>query len=190
MKRSVRRILGLALLGGLVLGMPACKKSTAPTPVATPTPALVPVRGVIAQFSFDQFSSDLYVGIPLPLSQGGILDVTVDWTFPDTWMFVYIAKGTCNYEQLSGRTCPYIVASESKFPKPRVVSTSPIPPGTYSLILYNVGKKKGTKLGTPDQVGSDNTEGISCQIGLTVGVPIPAAHAVTPIQVKPVVIRP
>jgi len=190
MKRSVRGILGLVLLGGLVLGIPACKKSTAPTPVATPTPAVTPVRGVIAQFSFDQFSSDLYVGIPLPLSQGGILDVTVDWTFPDTWMFVYIAKGTCNYEQLSGKTCPYIVASETKLPKPRVVSTTPIPPGTYSLILYNVGKKKGTKLGTEGQVGSDNTEGISCQIGLTVGVPIPAAQAVTPIQVKPVIIRP
>ncbi len=190
MNRSVRGILGPVLLGGLVLGMPACKKSTAPTAIATPTPAIAPVRGVIAQFSFDQFASGLYVGIPLPLSQGGILDVTVDWTFPDTWMFVYIAKGTCTFGQLDSKTCPFIVASEVKSPKPRVVSTSPIPPGTYSLILYNVGKKKGTRIGDPNQVGSDNTEGISCQIGLTIGVPIPAGHAVTPIQVKPVIIRP
>lgn len=184
MKRSVRGILVSVLLGGLVLGMPACKKTTAPTPVATPTPAPVPVRGVLAQFSFDQFASDIYVGIPLPLTQGGILDVTLDWTFPDTWMFVYIAKGTCTYEQLAGKTCPYIVTSETQFPKPRVVTTAPIAPGTYSLILYNVPWDK--KLRT----GSDNVEGVSCQIGLTVGVPIPAAQAVTPIQVKPVIIRP
>jgi hypothetical protein len=184
MKRSVRRILVPVLLGGLVLGMPACGDETAPTPVATPTPAPVPVRGVIAQFSFDQFSSELYVGIPLPLQQGGILDVTVDWTFPDTWMFVYIAKGTCTYEQLAGKTCPYIVVSEVQFPKPRVLFTTPIAPGTYSLILYNVGKKKGSA------IGSDNTEGVSVQIGLTVGVPIPAAQAATPIQVKPAFIRP
>lgn len=183
MKRSVRGFLVSVLLGGLVLGIPACKKSTAPSPIATPTPAPVPVRGVIAQFSFDQFASGIYVGIPLPLSQGGILDVTLDWTFPDSWMFVYIAKGTCTFEQLDGKTCPYIVTSEVQFPKPRVVSTTPIPPGTYSLILYNVPKTKGSA------IGSDNTEGVSCQIGLTVGVPIPTTQAVTPIQVKPVIIR-
>jgi hypothetical protein len=190
MKRSVRGFLVSALLGGLVLGIPACKKSTAPSPVATPTPVPVPVRGVLAQFSFDQFASGLYVGIPLPLTQGGILDVTLDWTFPDTWMYVYIAKGTCTYEQLAGKTCPYIVVSEVKSPKPRVLYTKPIPPGTYSLILYNVEKQDGTVIGTPGQVGSDNTEGVSCQIGLTVGVPIPAGQAVTPLQVKPVIIRP
>lgn len=190
MKRSVRWILAPVLLGGSFLGMPACKKSTAPTPVATPTPAPVPVRGVIAQFPFDQFASGLYVGIPLPISQGGILDVTVDWTFPDTWMFVYIAKGTCTYDQLAGKTCPYIVTSEVKSPKPRVVATTPIPPGTYSLILYNLEKQKGTKIGSPNQVGSDNTEGVSVTIGLTVGVPVPAGQAIAPIQVKPVFIRP
>ena len=187
MKRSVRGILVSVLLGGLVLGIPACKKSTAPSPVTTPTPIPVPVRGVLAQFPVTPFSSGIYVGIPLPLTQGGILDVTVDWTFQDTWMYVYVAKGTCTFEQLAGKTCPFIVSSEVQFPKPRVVFTKPIPPGTYSLILYNVElNKENRRL----HIGSDNTEGVSCQIGLTVGVPIPAARAVTPIQVKPVIIRP
>src|SRR5260221_1461167 len=120
MKRSVRGILVSVFLGGLVLGIPACKKSTAPSPVAAPTPAPVPVRGVLAQFSFAQFASGLYVGIPLPLTQGGILDATLDWTFPNSWMYVYIANGTCTYEQLPGKTCPYIVSSQLQFPKHRV----------------------------------------------------------------------
>jgi hypothetical protein len=143
------------------------------------------VRGVIVNpFSFDQFTSGTYVGIPIPLSQGGILDVTVDWTFQDTWMYVYVAKGTCTYDQLAGKTCPYIVSSEVQFPKPRVVYTVPVAPGTYSIILYNVEKNKKTG------IGSDNTEGVSFQVGLTVGVPIPAGQSVTPIQVKPVLLRP
>ena len=151
MKRSVRGILVSVLLGGLVLGIPACKKSTAPSPIATPTPVPVPVRGVLAQFPITPFASGVYVGIPLPLTQGGILDVTLDWTFQDTWMYVYIAKGTCDYDQLASKTCPYIVVSETQTPKPRFVATQPIAPGTYSLILFNVDKDR------KKQIGSDIT---------------------------------
>lgn len=182
MKRIGLAVLAV-LLAGSVLGLPACHKDTAPTPVAAPTPTPPPVRGVIAQFSFDQFPSGVYVGVPLPLSQGGILDVTTDWTFPDTFMFLYIAKGTCDFVQISTNTCPYIVKSETQFPKPRFLQTAPIPAGTYSLIFYNVAKNN--KL----HIGSDHTEAISCQIGLTVGVPVPTALHELP-DLKPVVIRP
>lgn len=190
MKRSVRAVLAPVLLAWSVLGLPACNKETAPTPVAAPTPTPPPVRGVLAQTSFAGFGTGLYVPIPLPLTQGGILDATVDWTYPDTWMYVYIAKGTCNLEQIEGKTCPFIVVSEVKSPKPRVVVTAPIAPGTYSLILYNVPKKKGTKIGSDNQVGSDNTETVSIQIGLTVGVPVPSGQAVTPMKIEPIIVRP
>lgn len=182
MKRLGLAVLAV-LLAGSVLGLPACHKDTAPTPIATPTPIPPPVRGVIAQFGFGQFPSGVYVGVPLPLSQGGILDVTVDWTFPDTFMFLYIAKGTCDFTQLSTNTCPYVVKSETQSPKPRFLQTPPIPAGTYSLIFYNVAKAKKST------IGSDNTESISCQIGLTVGVPgVTALHELH--DLKPVVIRP
>jgi len=185
MKKFTRGVLWPALAAGLVLGLPGCNNDeAAPTPVPTPTPSVAPVRGVLAQFSFDQFYSGVYVAIPLPLSQGGILDVTLDWTFQDTWMYVYIARGTCDYDQLSTKTCPYIVTSETQTPKPRFVATQPIAPGTYSLILYNVEKDR------KQQIGSDNIEAVSCQIGLTVGVPgTPTSQAPTTINVKPVIIR-
>jgi hypothetical protein len=184
MRFAGRRSVLIVALAAAAIGLPGCdKEQTAPTPVATPTPISPAVRGVLGQFSFDQFSSGLYVGIPFTLSQGGILDATVDWTVPSTWMYVYIAKGTCDFEQLSSKTCPYLVASESQVPKPRVVMTEPIPPGTYSLILYNVERNKKTG------IGSDNTEGVSFQIGLTVGGGIPSGTS--SIDVKPpVFIRP
>jgi hypothetical protein len=100
-------------------------------------------------------------------------------------MYVYIARGTCNYEQLSSKTCPYIVSSETQFPKPRVVVTPPIPAGTYTLVLYNVEKTKvNRRLG----IGSDNVEAVSFQIGLTVGGSATPQTA-APITLKPLVIK-
>ncbi len=184
MMRFGRGILLPVVVTGSVLGVLSCKKSTTtPTPVATPTPAAV--RGVLGTLAFDRFESGVYVGIPLPLSQGGILDVTVDWTYKDSWIFVYVARGTCNYEQLSGKTCPYIVSSETQFPKPRVVVTQPISAGTYTLVLYNVEKTGvNRRLG----IGSDNVEAVSFQIGLTVGGAATPQSA-APITLKPVVVQ-
>ncbi len=184
MMRFGRGILLPVVVVGSVLGLPGCNKSTAPTAVATPTPA--PVRGVLGTISFDRFDTDIYVGVPLPLSQGGILDVTVDWTFQNSWIYVYIAKGTCTYEQLAKKLCPYIVSSETQFPKPRVVVTPPIAPGTYTLVIYNVpATKENKKLG----IGSENVEAVSFQIGLTVGVP-GTPQSVVPIPLKAAAIRP
>jgi len=182
--RFGRGILLPAVVAGSVLGQPACKKSsTTPTPVATPTPGAV--RGVLGTISFDRFEPDIYVGVPLPLSQGGILDVTVDWTYPDSWIFVYIARGTCTYEQLSKKICPYLVSSETQFPKPRIVVTPPIAAGTYTLVIYNVPSTQANrKLG----IGTENVESVSFLIGLTVGGAATPQTA-APITLKPVVIQ-
>jgi hypothetical protein len=178
MERFGRNVLLLAVLAPFVVASGCRRNNTAPTPTPTPVPS--PVRGVIATFGFDQFTSGLYVAIPLPLSQGGVLDTTVDWTFPTSWIYVYIAQGTCTFEQLSTNTCPFLVRSESQLPKPRFVRTTNLAPGTYSLILYNVPRDRRAG------IGSDNTESVSFQIGLTVG---PGAQA-RPIDAKPILIQP
>jgi hypothetical protein len=121
-----------------------------------------PVRGILAQGSLSGFESDVWISIDLLLSQKGKIDITVDWTAPDTWLYVYFGRTKCDYAQLSGRTCPFILSSETKDPKPRVLYTDELEPGTYYLVLYNVPRDPGT--GT----GSDNTESVSIQLGLTV----------------------
>ncbi len=154
---AVRVGLGVALLGALA----GCGGDDSPRPpVVVVTPQ--PVRGVIAQTSFTGYEPDVWISIELVLSQKGVLDVTVDWTFADTWMYVYLSRTSCNYEQLTGRTCPFFVSSETKTPKPRSLVTESLDPGTYYLVLYNVPRDPSTG------IGSDNTEAVSIVLGLTV----------------------
>jgi hypothetical protein len=121
-----------------------------------------PVRGILAEGSLSGFQSDVWISIDLLLSQKGKIDITVDWTFPDTWMYVYFGRTKCDYAQLAEGTCPFILSSETKDPKPRVLYTDELEPGTYYLVLYNVPRDRRAG------IGSDNTESVSIQLGLTV----------------------
>jgi hypothetical protein len=121
-----------------------------------------PVRAILAQTSFEGFQSDIWVSLELILTQKGVLDITVDWTFPNTWKYVYLGKTSCSYAQLSSHACPFLLSSETKDPKPRVLYTGSLDPGTYYLVLYNVPRDPLTGN------GSDNTESVALQIGLTV----------------------
>jgi hypothetical protein len=150
-----------AVVGALALALAACSEDSPRPPVVVVTPA--PVRGVIAQTSFSGFQTDIWIAIDLILSQRGKLDMTVDWTVADTWMYVYFGNQKCDYAQLSSGKCPFLISSETKDPKPRVLLTQNLDPGTYYLVLYNVPRDPRT--GT----GSDNTEAVAIQVGLTVG---------------------
>jgi len=151
----------LCAAGALVVALAGCGgDDTVRPPVVVVTPE--PVRAILAQTSFQGFQSDIWVSLELILSQRGVLDITVDWSFPNTWMYVYLGNTNCSYAQLSGRTCPFFLSSETKDPKPRVLFTNKLDPGTYYLVLYNVPRDPLTGN------GSDNTEAVSLQLGLTV----------------------
>ena len=79
----------------------------------------------------------------------------MDWTFPSTWMYVYFGRTNCGYDQLASQTCPFILSSATKDPKPRVLYTETLEPGTYYLVLYNAPLDPDTG------VGSENTESLS-----------------------------
>ena len=155
------RLTGLVLLGAALLPALSCQNDNPSRPaivVVTPQP----VRGVIAQSSFGQFAPDVWVALEVPISQRGTVDVTVDWTMPDSWIYVYFGQTNCDYAQLAGKTCPFLISSETQLPKPRVLVTGTLEPGRYYLVFYNVPKNR--RLG----IGSDNLESVSLQIGLTI----------------------
>ncbi len=160
MGTGFRSFVRVALAGALVLALVGCGGESPAPPMVVVTPQ--PVHGVIASTSFQNFQSDVWISIELILSQKGVLDITVDWTFADTWMYVYFGRTKCDYSQLAGRTCPFLIKSETQTPKPRVLYTDMLDPGTYYLVLYNVPWDRRTGK------GSDNTEAVSLQIGLTV----------------------
>jgi len=182
MGSGFRSFVRVALTGALLLALAGCggESPAPPMVVITPQP---PARGVYASNSFQNFQPDIWISIEVILSQKGVLDITVDWTFPDTWMYVYFGKTNCDYAQLTGRTCPFLIESETQTPKPRVLYTDTLDPGTYYLVLYNVPWNPHTRQ------GSDNTEAVSFQIGLTVSASgrrsTDAVHLGRPIVVPP-----
>jgi hypothetical protein len=157
LRKAVHR-LAVAVLAAAALSCDSSDPVRPPVVVVTPAP----VRAILAQTSFSNYQTDIWVSIELILSQKGVLDISVDWTYPSTWMFVYMGNTSCSYSQLSSRTCPFFLRSETKDPKPRVLFTESLDPGTYYLVLYNVPRDPLT--GT----GSDNTESVALQLGLTV----------------------
>ena len=160
MKSAFGSAVRVATAGALLSALAGCGGDSARPPMVVITPE--PVRGVIAQITHSGFETDVWISIDLVVSQKGKLDITVDWTFPETWMYVYFGSTKCDYAQLSGHTCPFILSSETKNPKPRILYTEELQPGTYYLVLYNVPRDPRT--GT----GSDATESVSIQLGLTV----------------------
>jgi hypothetical protein len=182
MREGLRRAGSLAAAVGLAAALAGCGGENSPRPpVVVITPE--PVRGVIAQVPVPNFLPDNWISLPVVLSQQGVLDITVDWTFPDTWMYVYLGRTNCDYAQLSSHTCPFFLSSETKDPKPRVLVTEELQPSTYYLVLYNV--PLDPKAGT----GSNNTESAMIQLGLTIRASgdgsSDAIHLGRPIVVSP-----
>ena len=152
----------LALGAALVAPLPGCNRDDVTPPIIIQTPE--PTRGVIVSASFPNFASDTWFQIPIDIQsyQPGVLDITVDWTSDESWVFVYFGARECTFDELAKGTCPFLIASETKDPKPRVVFTDLLQPSTYYVTLYNVPRVPGT------DIGSDFTESVSLQLGLTV----------------------
>jgi hypothetical protein len=180
--RLACRLATLALVAALGLPLAACDEETVAPLVTIETPD--PVRGIIVTTGFEGFQTDVWIAIPVAVGGRGKLDITIDWTSADTWMYVYFGDTACDYAQLSSGGCPFLITSETKEPKPRVFITDFVNPGTYYVVLYNV--PRNPKLG----IGSDNTEAVSLQIGLTVGF-LEASNGEVPVKLgRPIVVNP
>lgn len=178
MKRFVRGFVLVGIAVG-VLVLPACDEDAVPAAVPLP-PA--PVRGVIATTSFTDFSVGVWLGIPIPLSQAGKLDFTVDWTFTNSDMTVAFGSQPCTFQQLDANACTFTILTQGTTPKPRVIFTQNVPVGNYFLYIYNEPFKSS------DKTGTENVEAVSLQIGLTVGAASDAPPS--PIRLSSQVLKP
>jgi hypothetical protein len=153
----------MVLAASCAVPLVSCSEDTTTRPpVVVVTPA--PVRGVIAQTSFSGFEPKMWVALPVQITQRGVLDIAFDWQYPDSWIYAYFGNTKCEYDQLVSQSCPFLLASETQLPKPRLLVTGTLEPGTYYVVFYNLPKGDRS-----DTVGSWNVEAVSLQLGLTVG---------------------
>jgi hypothetical protein len=180
------RLTVLPALGAVLLcALPGCNRGddvTPPIVIQTPQPQ----RVVVVTSAWDGFETGFWYQVPVDIQayEPGILDITVDWTKDETWMFVYFGDTQCGNAALTGGTCPFLIASEMKDPKPRVLYTDLLEPGIYYLYLYNVPRVPGT------DIGSDIREAVSVVLGLTVGFQLDAREG-EPLRIgQPLVLSP
>jgi hypothetical protein len=135
------RLQGRVPLLLLALGMAAgCsgKGTTGPTVVASPTPG-PPVKTVVMEASIPSLPVDYVSGRYFSTTAAGTLDITVDRTFRENILLIWLARGQCTFEQFDAESCDYVTQSLGILTKPTVLSVPAASAGTYTLIVGNIG---------------------------------------------------
>jgi hypothetical protein len=141
---------GTALL--LLVLATGCGDGGSSSPVAPTPPTPAPqTRTVVVQGGFD-LPADYHNGVWFTTTRLGTLDITVDWTYADSVVWVYVGQGTCTEPQIQAGQCQYILQSLVATPKPRVLTLPNLAAGPYTLLIYN---------------GSARPESVAFIVGLT-----------------------
>lgn len=136
-----RRVVSCLVSAALAVSLAACGSNPVvdSTPV-TPPPPTPPPPQVVAQQSGVSVPVGYAFGAYFDISATGTIDATVDYTYADTLMLVWLAKGRCTEEAFAADQCQYVATSLTG-PKPRKVSASGQAAGTYSLVFGSLGPK-------------------------------------------------
>ena len=132
----------------IAIGLSACDGKgpcgSNPAAICTPpppTPPPAPVKTVVTEASIASLPLNYVAGRYFSTSATGTIDVTVDWTFAEDTVHVWLAKGQCTFEQFEADTCQYATQSLASRPKPRILSVPAATAGMYTLIVANWGPK-------------------------------------------------
>ena len=132
---------GLALGLGAALLFPACGGNQVTSPGSSPPPpTMAPCTQVTVFQGGAAFPPSTLDTESFSTSTTGRLDVTLDWTFPDSRFGVYVVQGACNLQQFNARSCNFLLRSDTG-PKPRRVSAPNVAAGSYSLLIGNFGSQ-------------------------------------------------
>lgn len=161
--------MGSALVGALVLGLGACggddpTSATCPAGTTGSPPNCQPTPPPCRQTPLDQAAEPIeentliYFDFSVP--ETGRLDMTLDWTYPDSPMGLYLVPAnTCTLDEFNARSCNFLVRSEPSLVKPRKVSQANFSAGNYRWIVGNF---------------RDEPESFTLQVGLSIGASCPA----------------
>lgn len=138
--RAMVRSCPLLAACAVIAGLSACGGSgnpdhPTPTPTPTPTP---PPPSVVRQVTGFALPENHVAGWYFDISATGTIDATVDYTYADTLLLIYISKGQCTFDQWSNDQCQYVATSFAGG-KPRKVTATGQAAGAYTLTVWNVG---------------------------------------------------
>lgn len=125
----------------LAVSLAACgSEGIVDPPPVTPPPPTPPPPRVVAQGSGVSVPVGYALGEYFDITATGTIDATIDYTYADTLMLVWLAKGRCDGDQFEADQCQFAATSLTGG-KPRKVSASGQAAGTYTLILGSLGPK-------------------------------------------------
>lgn len=157
------RIAFTALAGSILATALAGCGSSSPTRPPAPTPTPAPVTILVSEGSEGGLEERFLLSVPFHTTALGSIRATVDWTFPESIIYVYISRDTCTLEEFNGGTCQIVAASQTSTPKPRVLTVNGAAAGAYTLYIGNF---------------AGETEAVSWQVHLTTTASASAAEPV------------
>jgi hypothetical protein len=138
---ELTRALSCLAGGALAASLTACGGNPAgPTPGSSPTPIPQPTPQVISQTAGISLPVEYAFGVYFDTTATGTIEATVDYTFTDTILGVWIASGRCTGEQFEAEQCQMLATSFSGG-KPRKLSLVNQAAGSYTLIAGNAGPR-------------------------------------------------
>jgi hypothetical protein len=133
------RLSSCLVSAALAVSLAACgSDSVVNPPPVTPPPATPPPPQVVAQQAGVSVPVGYAFGAYFDIAATGTIDATVDYTYGDTLMLIWLAKGRCTEEAFDADQCQYVATSFSGG-KPRKVSASGQAAGTYTLVFGSLG---------------------------------------------------
>ena len=142
---AIGTLASIATLGACGGGSP-----TTPAAPATPTPAPI-TRTVVLQGS-QAIPADWHYEWWFTTTRAGTVDITVDWTYADSTVWVRLGQGKCDEQVLQAGQCQWLIQSQVSTPKPRVLTLPNAAAGQYTLYIYS---------------GVKQPESVSYLVGLT-----------------------
>jgi hypothetical protein len=123
----------------LACSLPGCGGGNGPTPVTTTTTTQPPCTQTILLQGTGSFpASTVDLGTVITANTAGRLDVTLDWTFTDSPIGLFVAPSTdcTTLAQFNARSCNFVIRSEPTTAKPRRVSAN-VAAGSYRFMVAN-----------------------------------------------------
>ena len=140
-RRPNRSRFALTLAGAAALSLlTACGGSSSSTSATPPTTQATPPPPVVVSQGSTALEVDFVTGTYFTTGRAGTLDATVDYTYADSFLVVWIARGQCTAELFDADQCDFAATSFTGS-KPRRVSVTGAAAGTYTLIAANGGPR-------------------------------------------------